>query len=202
MADGKWQNRPPRSHEKFAQFEHTFTHSSTRSFVQSKNREAMGKVLIRTPPSGRGNFCPMTIGFEDLSGAVVLVPEGYPRIAQRFSVGSTHRNGISPEGTAEPCRGSAVPSGLIRWMWPYPTLKRWAIFSHPSGMRSSKSKWHWVGNPRHDLGALTNATPSTLLRSPAPRLRARASATRCWRSCDKRAVLESARARIRLLRIR
>src|SRR5712664_292987 len=111
MADGKWQNRPPRSHEKFAQFEHTFTHSSTRSFVQSKNREAMGKVLIRTPPSGRGNFCPMTLGFEDFPGAVVLVPEGYPRIAQRFSVGSTHRNGISPEGTAEPCRASAVPSG-------------------------------------------------------------------------------------------
>ena len=76
MANGRWQNRLLHWHEKFAQFEHTFTHPSTKSFVQSKNREAMGKVFIRTPPSGRGNFCPTTLGFEDFPGAVVLVPEG------------------------------------------------------------------------------------------------------------------------------
>ncbi len=46
----------------------------------------------------------MPLGFAGSQPRQVLVPEGHPTIAQRFSVGSAHRKRISPEGTAEPCR--------------------------------------------------------------------------------------------------
>ena len=62
----------------------------------------------------------MTPGFQNLTCALVPVPEGHPRIAQRFSVGSTHRTGISPGGTAEhagyfgrPSRRVVAPSQRV-----------------------------------------------------------------------------------------
>jgi len=46
----------------------------------------------------------------------------------------------SPEGTAEGCRpDSAVPSGLAETQMHDPTLKRWAILRHPSGMENGVS---------------------------------------------------------------
>ena len=63
------------------------------------------------------------------------VPEGHATIAQRFNVGSGIGKIISPEGTAEGIGAiSAVPSGLRHPTTKYPTLKRWAIVEHPSGM--------------------------------------------------------------------
>ena len=64
------------------------------------------------------------------------VAEGQLAIAQRFSVGSGHPPRFSPEGTAEPGARDVQPS-LRDWSplpTDYPTLKRWAIFKHPSGM--------------------------------------------------------------------
>src|SRR6266700_6211890 len=64
------------------------------------------------------------------------VPEGHATIAQRFNVGTGAVRRTTPKGTAEGIRAvSAVPSGLRHLFTRYPTLKRWAIFKHPSGMK-------------------------------------------------------------------
>ena len=64
-----------------------------------------------------------------------IVPEGQLEIAQRFSVGLGLPLRFSPEGTAEKAALPAQPS-LRDWLFPlgHPTLKRWAIVKHPSGM--------------------------------------------------------------------
>jgi hypothetical protein len=68
----------------------------------------------------------------------VVVPEGRSRIAQRFSVGTTHRKMVSPEGTAELTRRFSRPSGTCWLGRPHPTLKRWASFIHPFGMSAEQ----------------------------------------------------------------
>src|SRR2546428_12824865 len=75
----------------------------------------------------------------------VLVPEGLARIAQRFNVGNRRPTRNKPEGTADPL---AYLQPSLRDFYPLtvkvPTLKRWAIIGHPSGMMRGKSEWHWT----------------------------------------------------------
>ena len=61
------------------------------------------------------------------------VPEGHLRIAQRFSVGFGGRwDQPSPEGAADPTLLNR-PSGTYPFGCGDPTLKHWAIVTHPSG---------------------------------------------------------------------
>jgi hypothetical protein len=70
----------------------------------------------------------------------IFVPEGRLRIAQRFNAGDHVPGGRSPEGAADtPLRlhtrvDFSRPFGTWAATLAFPTLKRWAIISHPSGM--------------------------------------------------------------------
>src|SRR5579859_3391768 len=66
-----------------------------------------------------------------------FVPKGHSTIAQRFNVGSGNRVDPSPAGTAENWYwGIDRPFGTHGFPTRNPTLKRWAILKHPSGMKT------------------------------------------------------------------
>jgi hypothetical protein len=69
------------------------------------------------------------------------VPEGQLTLAQRFSVGYARPRGLVPKGRLRHAR-STVPSGLGAPHPRSPTLKRWAILSHPFGMKRSWATTH------------------------------------------------------------
>jgi hypothetical protein len=65
----------------------------------------------------------------------LLIPEGWPRIAQRFNVGGGECRGAQvPKGRLKPraIRQSSLRDSSCRRRW-LPTLKRWAIIVCPSG---------------------------------------------------------------------
>ena len=74
-------------------------------------------------------------------GAVAEVPEGHPKIAQRFNVGTGARERTGPVPKGRPsraskrvsCQSSTVPSGQDPLLNLVPTLKRWAILRCPFG---------------------------------------------------------------------
>ena len=73
------------------------------------------------------------------SGRDACVPEGHLKIAQRFSVGLARITCQVPKGRLN--RLFAVQPSLRDWRSPttgYPTLKRWAIINHPSGMKPNQ----------------------------------------------------------------
>ena len=85
----------------------------------------------------------MRPGFPTRKSSKGRVPEGHARIAQRFNVGTSAGSSLNPEGTADTFgwdlaagADSPVPSGLIPASVPTLKLKRWAILTHPSGMKS------------------------------------------------------------------
>ena len=65
-----------------------------------------------------------------------FVPEGHATVAQRFNLGNQCRVTPVPKGRPNVHVVSAVPSGLRFPRIRHPTLKRWAIVEHPSGMKS------------------------------------------------------------------
>src|SRR5258708_877375 len=96
---------------------------------------------------------------------LVLVPEGLAIIAQRFNDRAERgcpqpqqprfheRAGISATVDslgAAAAGDSRAPHGrpslrdLHFLIIEFPTLKRWAIIGHPSGMTSGKFSWHWT----------------------------------------------------------
>jgi len=84
---------------------------------------------------------PAAIVFGTVGGWVVpitfflslrLVPEGLPKIAQRFIAGSALPWRPSPVGTAEAVPGFSRPYGTTRKKVPiFPAINRWAIFEGP-----------------------------------------------------------------------
>jgi hypothetical protein len=59
-------------------------------------------------------------------------------IAQRFSVGLGQVHRTRPEGTVE-TRLFIRPFGTNWCLREVPTLKRWAIVAHPSGMKAREA---------------------------------------------------------------
>ena len=77
------------------------------------------------------------------AGFKAAVPEGHPTIAQRFNVGEAVWDLVVPKGRLNPnscALYSSVPSGLTVAPDVHPTLKRWAILNHPSGMTSGMTE--------------------------------------------------------------
>ena len=102
--------------------------------------QAGGEKLPAHPPARPAHVNNTSTRLRSLRllGSLVVfgTPEGQLTIAQRFSVGLGRPLGSSPEGTADNAVLPAQPS-LRDWSFPldgHPTLKRWAIFKHPSGM--------------------------------------------------------------------
>ena len=105
------------------------------------------------------------------------VPEGHAIIAQRFNVGTGAQRNLSPVGTVDGSYGFQ-PSlwDLRNSALGNPTLKRWAIIKHPSGMktrlanrgvqarkiwvRMSRRRAHSVGHRL--MGSLNQAKPGKL----------------------------------------
>ena len=110
----------------------------------------------------------MTPGFQNLARALVPVPEGHPRIAQRFSVGSTHGNKISPEGTAENAGHFGRPFGTCSLIGAAPNAEALGYFQ--SSLRDEDLQilvalgatpaLHWVSRPASRLGPSANSNPS------------------------------------------
>ena len=95
--------------------------------------------------AGQGSYAASCVR-QDTTGAGP-VPEGQPKTAQRFSVGSAspgeHKS--RRDGRAKP-GFSAVPSGLVSFRRLYPTLKRWAIIGRPFGTRTQETpRWRATG---------------------------------------------------------
>jgi hypothetical protein len=72
-----------------------------------------------------------------------FIPEGCSKIAQPFKVGcrrskrpKSRRDSRNRSRTNANGRDPAVPSGLRGAKRSYPTLKGWAILTHPSGMKT------------------------------------------------------------------
>jgi hypothetical protein len=65
------------------------------------------------------------------------VPEGRPKIAQRFNAGWKREDEMSPDGTVEIPMGRTGPLSSLRDSVALPdrspALKSWAIFTYPSG---------------------------------------------------------------------
>src|SRR5438874_1774194 len=90
---------------------------------------------LTVPPCRIGDILPqMPLGN-------VFIPEGWLRITQRFNVGIGAQGAVSPEGTAENPRSFSRPFGTYGSLCSDPNveLKRWAILSDPSGMKTSPS---------------------------------------------------------------
>lgn len=69
------------------------------------------------------------------------VPEGQLAIAQRFSVGLGRLTGQVPKGRLKRPRSLlSRPFGTNLALPADPTLKRWAILTHPSGMPLKRSR--------------------------------------------------------------
>src|SRR6266576_2821012 len=66
----------------------------------------------------------------------LIIPEGWPIIAQRFNVGNLISVSVSPEGTADVCTGQPSLRDLLPDRRQVPTLKRWAMIESPSGTRT------------------------------------------------------------------
>src|SRR6185369_16701034 len=101
----------------------------------------------------------------------LLSRRDFARIAQRFNVGIAARWARSPEGTTEPhpeCQSSLRDFNPLTIT--VPTLKRWAILGHPSGMKEIRTNqlWHFEKAAQNRISILE---PFNVLRTPHPDIR-------------------------------